>query len=95
MCYTCALYSTELQKEQQSLQEIITSLILQLREKEERNFQLTENINGILMTHIALCFIYCRSEVSEVRDLLKPSYPLLSQKLEEQLHTKQEVIGYR
>ena len=47
------------------------------------------------MTHTALCFIYYRSEVSEVWDLLKPSYPLLSQNLEKQLDTKQEGIGYR
>ena len=63
MCCTCSLYSTELQKEIQSLQEIITSLTLQLRVKEERNVHLRENIKGILTTSIALYFVYCRSEV--------------------------------
>ena len=66
MCCTCGLYSTELQNELQSLQEIITSLTLQLREKEERNVHLTENIKGMLTTHIALYFIGYRSEVSDV-----------------------------
>ena len=39
-----SLHSTELQKELHLLQEIIMSLTLQLREKEERNVHLTENI---------------------------------------------------
>ena len=72
MCCTCSLYSTELQKELQSLQEIITSLTLQLREKEERNVHLTENIKGILTICIALYFIYCRSEVSDIRSKRSP-----------------------
>ena len=72
MCCTYALYSIELQKELQSLQEIITSLTLQLREKEERNVHLTENIKGILTTCIALYFIYCRSEVSDIRSKRSP-----------------------
>ena len=55
-------YSTELQKEIQSLQEIIISLTLQLREKEDRNLHLTENIKSILTIYIALYFIYCRFE---------------------------------
>ena len=59
-------------EELQSLQEIITSLTLQLREKEERNVHLTENIKGILTTCIALYFIYCRSEVSDIRSKRSP-----------------------
>ena len=50
----CSLYSTELQKELQSLHDIITSLTLQLREKEERNVHLTENIKGLLTTWVDL-----------------------------------------
>ena len=69
--YMC-LYSIESQKELQSLQEIITSLTLQLREKEERNVDLTENIKGILTTCIALYFIYCRSEISDIRGERSP-----------------------
>ena len=72
MCCTCALYSTELQKELQSLQEIIASLTLQLIEKEERNVHLIENIKGILTTCISLYFIYCRSEVSDIRGERSP-----------------------
>ena len=72
MCCICALYSTELQKELQSLQEIITSLTLQLREKEERNVHLTENIKGILTACIALYFMFCRSEVSDIRGERSP-----------------------
>ena len=77
ICYTCSLYSTELQKELQSLQEIITSLTLQLREKEERNVHLTDNIKGILMTCTAfiLSVIDLRSQILEV---LKTTHPIVS-----------------
>ena len=63
MCCTCVLYYIELKKELQSLQEIITSLTLQLIEKEERNVHLTENIKGILTTCVALYVICCSYEV--------------------------------
>ena len=72
MSCTCTLYSTELQKELQSLQEIVISLTLQLREKEERNVHLTENIKGILTTCIVLYFIYCRSDISDIRNERSP-----------------------
>lgn len=70
--HTCCLYSTELQKEVQSLQAIITSLTLQIREKEERNVYLTENIKGIYTTYMALYFTYCRFAVSDIRGERSP-----------------------
>ena len=70
--YICSLYSTELQKEVQSLQEIITSLTFQIREKEERNVYLTENIKRIYRTYMALYFTYCRFTISDIRGERSP-----------------------
>ena len=90
MCYTCTLYSTELQKELQSLQEMITYLTLQLREKEERNVHLTQNIKGSMYNSLLylLFLIELKSRILEIRDLLKTSHPQLSKQLEEPLDTK-------
>lgn len=46
MLISC-FFSAELQIDQQSLQEIVMSLSLQLREKEARNAFLTEKIKGL------------------------------------------------
>ena len=46
-----------------------------------------------MYSSLLLSIVDLRSRILEVRDLLKTSHPLLSQKLEEPLDSKQEGIG--
>ena len=81
------------QEEIEILQEKITSLTLQLMEREEKISQLMENMKGKQLLDILLYQIMClalQSQVVQLRDQIKIDDPQLSQKFEEVLASLQE-----
>ena len=83
----------EKQEQIEILQEKITSLTLQLKEREEKISQLMENTKGKQLLDILLYQIMClalQSQVVQLRDQIKSYDPQLSQKFEEVLASQQE-----
>ena len=81
------------QEEIEILQEKVTSLTLQLTERDENISQLMENMKGKQLQDILLYQIMClalQSQVVQLRDQIKSYDPHLSQKFEEVLASQQE-----
>ena len=75
------------------LQEKITSLTLQLMEREEKNSQLMENIKGKQLLDILLyqtIYLALQSQVVQLRDQIKDDDSQFSQMFEEVLASRQE-----
>ena len=86
----------EKQEEIKMLQEKITLLTLQLMEREEKISQLMENMKCKQLLDILLYQIMClvlQSEVIQLRDQISSHDPQLSQKFEEVLASKQELLS--
>ena len=86
----------EKQEEIEILQEKITLLTLQLKEREEKISQLMENMKSKQLLDILLYHIIClvlQSEVIQLRDQISSHDPQLSQKFEEVLASKQELLS--
>ena len=81
------------QEEIEILQEKITSLTLQLMERDEKISQLMENMKGKQLLDILLYQIMClalQSQVVQLRDQIKSYDPQLSQKFKEVLASQHE-----
>ena len=76
------------------LQEKMTSLTLQLLERDEKISQLMENMKGKQLLDILLYQIMClalQSQVVQLRDQIKSEHPQLSQKFKKVLASQQEL----
>ena len=75
------------------LQEKITSLSLQLMERDKQFSQMMENMKGNQLLDILLCQIIClalQSQVVQLCDQIKRNDPQLSQKFKEVLTNQEE-----